>query len=127
MGNGEFIEAKEAAAETASRQEKADLSRATALLKAIGEASSDPIYAKDVEGRFFYANPAVLAIIGKSADKVFGRTDLDFHSDPEQAAAVMANDARIMQAGIPDVVEETVERSRAGRTDVQIDQGASLS
>ena len=79
------------------------------MLQAIGKISSDPIYAKDVEGRFLYANPAVLEVIGKSADEVLGHTDLEFHSDPEQAAIVMANDQHIMGAGITEVIEETWE------------------
>ncbi|MCW2285615.1 PAS domain S-box-containing protein [Rhodoblastus acidophilus] len=78
----------------------------TALLKAIGDLSSDAIYAKDLNGRFIYANPTVLRVIGKSADDVLGHTDADLHSDPEQAATVMANDRRIMQTRIPEVIEE---------------------
>jgi PAS domain S-box-containing protein len=88
--------------------------RTQALLQAIGQISSDPIYAKDVDGRFLYVNPAALAIIGKSADDVLGHMDSEWHSDPEQAAIVMANDRRIMRAGIPEVIEETWDASGLG-------------
>ena len=108
MANGTFSEPKEGADAIAARQRvQVEISKATALLEAIGQISSDPIYAKDIDGRFFYANPAILAVIGKSADSVLGHTDLEFHSDPDLAAIVMANDQRIMQAGIPHVIEET--------------------
>src|SRR5664279_5554929 len=104
MTYGEFIEAKEATAEVSAH---ADLLQATALLKAIGELSPDAIYAKGVDGRFLYANPAVLATIGKAADEVLGHTDIEIHSDPQQAAITMANDRLIIEAGVPDVIEET--------------------
>lgn len=84
------------------------------LLGAIGENSEDAIYAKDVEGRFLYANPAVLAIIGKSSEQVIGRTDAQIHPDEVQAAAVMANDRRILRAGFPETVEETFDAAGLG-------------
>jgi PAS domain S-box-containing protein len=89
-----------------AKQELIEAGQATALLKALGEISSDAIYAKDVDGRFLYANPTVLAIIGKSADEVLGRADIDFPCDPAQAAVVMDNDRRIMEGGVPEVIEE---------------------
>jgi PAS domain S-box-containing protein len=92
----------------------AALLQATAILRGIGENSPDPIYAKDPGGRFLYANPAVLAVIGKSAEAVLGHTDADWHSDPEQAAAVMANDQRVMRSGVPEVVEESFDAAGQG-------------
>ena len=108
--------AREARKETATRRQGAvsDDLWIPALLKAIGQISPDPIYAKGVDGRFLYANPAVLAVIGKSADEVLGHTDLEFHSDPEQAAIVMANDQRIMQDGHAETIEETWDAGRLG-------------
>ncbi|MBB4196623.1 hypothetical protein CCR94_20460 [Rhodoblastus sphagnicola] len=88
------------------RRAEADLWQATAILRGIGQHSPDPIYVKDVEGRFLYANPAVLAVIGKSAAEVLGSTDAELHSNDEQAAAVMANDRRIMRGGAAEVIEE---------------------
>jgi len=93
----------------------ASLLQATAILRGIGENSPDPIYAKDAGGRFLYANPAVLAVIGKSAEAVLGHTDADWHSNPEQAAAVMANDQRVMRGGVPEVIEETFDAARMDR------------
>jgi PAS domain S-box-containing protein len=86
---------------------------AAALLRAVGDCSPDPIYAKDAEGRFLFANPAALAVIGRSANEVIGRTDADLHRDREQAASVMANDRRVIETRHAEVVEETV--ADAGR------------
>jgi PAS domain S-box-containing protein len=99
---------------TERRQAEDDLRRATALLTAIGNGSPDPIYAKDSEGRFVFANAAVLAVIGKTADEVIGRTDAELHHDPAQAAAVMANDRRIVETGRIEVVEETFDAAGLG-------------
>jgi hypothetical protein len=99
---------------TRRKEAEANLLRTAALLRAIGQSSPDPIYAKDLDGRFIYANPAVLKILGKSADIVLGHADAEWHSDPEQAATVMANDRRILQAGIPEVIEETWDSADQG-------------
>ena len=70
------------------------------LLRAIADATGDVMFAKDREGRFTFANPAALALIGKPLDAVLGRTDLDILQDAEAARRVMANDARIMASGV---------------------------
>jgi PAS domain S-box-containing protein len=92
---------------TARKRAEAELRKTTALLRAIGNSSPDAIYAKDTDGRFVFANPAVLAVIGRPADEVIGRTDAEWHHDPQQAAAVMANDRRIIESGKVEVLEET--------------------
>jgi PAS domain S-box-containing protein len=100
---------------TARKRAEAEIQETTALLRAIGNTSPDAIYAKDREGRFVFANPAVLAVIGKPADEVIGRTDAEWHHDPEQAAAVMANDRRIVESGQVEVLEETWTAAGLGR------------
>ena len=71
-------------------------------------STSDVIFVKDREGRMLFANPAALALIGKTADRVIGRTDADFLEDPEAARAVMENDRRVMESGVPVDVDELV-------------------
>ncbi|GAB6195891.1 PAS domain-containing hybrid sensor histidine kinase/response regulator [Lysobacter xanthus] len=79
-----------------------------ALLAAVSDASTDVIYVKDRGGRLLYVNPATLRLIGKPAEQVLGRTDAELLDDPDAAARVMANDARIMAAGVAEEVEEIV-------------------
>ena len=55
-----------------------------------------------------FANPAALALIGKSADQVLGRTDAEFLDDEAAAREVMENDRRIMETGVAMDVEEVV-------------------
>ncbi len=99
---------------TERRQAEENFRHATALLRAVGTCSPDPIYAKDTNGRFLFANPALLAVVGKTAGEVIGRTDADWHHDPAQAAAVMANDQRIIDTGCPEVIEETFDAAGLG-------------
>jgi PAS domain S-box-containing protein len=70
-----------------------------ALLKGISDSTGDTIYAKDRMGRMLFVNPAALALIGKSADQVLGKTDAEFLDDKDAAKAVMENDRIIMESG----------------------------
>ena len=42
------------------------------LARAIAEASDDVIFAKDLQGRYQYANPAMLAVVGRAMEEVLG-------------------------------------------------------
>lgn len=57
----------------------------TALLEAVIRSSQDAIFAKDLEGRMLLANPTTVAVIGKPAEQILGRTDLEFLDDESQA------------------------------------------
>ena len=76
------------------------------LATAIARASDDVIFAKDVDSRYQFANPAMLAVAGRSADEVLGRTDLDFMPDPALARRLMDNDRIVMATGQPLEAEE---------------------
>lgn len=91
-----------AADELAARQA---LQRTTSLLNLVGDAAPSMIYAKDLEGRYVYANRALLSMYGKPAEAVLGRSDLDFNPAGE-AEAFRANDRRVMDSGEPVEVEE---------------------
>ena len=97
------------------RQAEQDLRHATALLRAIGDCSPDPIFAKDTEGCLIFANPAIVDIVGKPVAAIIGLTDAEWHPDPEQAAAMMANDRCIIETGRAGIFEETVDVAGRGR------------
>ena len=68
---------------------------ALVLVKAISEGSSDAIFAKDLQGRYLLCNPEAARLMGQPAEHVVGRDDRAlFRSD--QAAALMANDAKVV-------------------------------
>ncbi|MCA3567665.1 PAS domain S-box protein, partial [Bradyrhizobium sp.] len=76
------------------------------LLRTIGDASLDLIFAKDRDGRMIYANTATAAVIGLPVHEAIGRREIDWATDRSEAEAIMANDRRIMAAGKPEVAEE---------------------
>ena len=79
-----------------------------ALLAALVDSSPDVIFAKDRHGRLRFANPATLALVGKQADQVIGKTDAEILADAEAAAQVMRNDRLIMERGTASEIEEHV-------------------
>jgi PAS domain S-box-containing protein len=100
-----------------SPQRRADkaLLENSALLRAISDTSADVIFAKDRTGRFRFANPATLALVGKPLDQVTGRTDAEVLSDAAAAAGVMRNDRLVMDSGKPMEFEETVPWPAGGQ------------
>ncbi len=99
---------------TAIRRADLRLRETEGILAALGHATPDLLYAKDLEGRMIYANPATLALVGRPADAVLGHTDSQFLEDPEEAKAVMANDRRIVAQGQAERLIEPVLDSRHG-------------
>jgi PAS domain S-box-containing protein len=79
------------------------------ILRVIGEQSENPIYVKDSSGCFLYANPAILKLLGKAEADVLGCSDADIHGNPQQAAAIMRTDQRIIQTGVAEVLEEAFD------------------
>ena len=84
------------------------LHQSKAYLQAVLDTTPDAIFLKDRDGRLLLANPATLAIIGKPAEAVIGKTDLDFYDDAASARSIMENDRRIMQSGEMEIIEETL-------------------
>ena len=93
---------------TAVANVESSLRTEIALLRAISENSTDVMFAKDWEGRMQFANPAALALIGKSFSEVAGKTDAQFLLDKDAAVTLMENDRRILLSGQAEEVEETV-------------------
>ena len=96
------------------------LRESEALLRALTDNSPDAIYVKDRESRWLMANPAVLRIVGKSAQEALGRTDLELYDDPEIGRAIVENDRRVMEGGVPGEFEETVDTPDGKRTFLSI-------
>jgi PAS domain S-box-containing protein len=78
------------------------------MAQAIAEATDDVIFAKDLEGRYQFANPATLAAVGRRAEEVLGHTDLEFMTDKSAARRLMATDQQVMASGQPLELEEPV-------------------
>jgi PAS domain S-box-containing protein len=86
----------------------ADDQQTEALLRAILETAPAVIFAKDLQGRMLIANEAATDLIGKPWAEVAGLTDREFLADVDQGDAIMANDRRILEKEIAEVVEEEI-------------------
>ena len=95
---------------TEAEQVQLERQRAYALLGGIVATAPGLIYAKDRQGRLLLANERFTSIIGRPWREVAGLTDLEFLDDPAEAASVMANDRKVMEAGETDAFEEVVSR-----------------
>jgi PAS domain S-box-containing protein len=69
------------------------------VAKAIAEATDDVIFAKDLQGRYQFANPAMLAAVGRPREQVVGHTDAEILDDPATVARLVESDRRVMSGG----------------------------
>ncbi len=92
------------------------LRESRALLSAVTDNSPDPIFIKDRQSRFVFANPALLQVWGKSPDEVIGKTDRELNDDQTIADTVMANDRLVMESGQSRAMEETIKTQDGMRT-----------
>jgi PAS domain S-box-containing protein len=77
------------------------------LLSQIAESTDDVIFAKDLDGRYRFANAATLAVMGRSRAEVIGHSDAELMA-PEVAARLMNTDRRLLASGQPAETEEAV-------------------
>jgi PAS domain S-box-containing protein len=90
------------------KQAEAKLHETLTLLNAISNYSLDIIFAKDREGRLLFVNPAISQYFGKSVAELIGKDEFFFMEDRAAAEAIRANDQRIIQSGVAEVLEEPI-------------------
>jgi two-component system cell cycle sensor histidine kinase/response regulator CckA len=96
----------------ASARERATLWRVEAsegLLRAVIDAIPDPVFVKDRESRWLYANPATLETLGKSLAQTIGKSDREIYDDASVSEALTAADRRVIDSGVAQTIEETVQ------------------
>ncbi|MCC7004260.1 MAG: PAS domain S-box protein, partial [Gemmatimonadaceae bacterium] len=97
------------------QEKQAERLRALQLLDSIAASSTDVIYAKDVDGRYLLHNPAADRLTGREPGTAIGQDDRALYP-PEEAAALMANDRRVMTSGAVETFEETLPLPDGPRT-----------
>ncbi len=75
------------------------------LLQSIIDGALDPIFVKDREGRFVFANARLAELFGKPRNMIVGRTDADFWP-PDFVKHVQEMDQAVIRSGAPRIVEE---------------------
>ncbi|HEY8618364.1 PAS domain-containing protein [Phenylobacterium sp.] len=96
---------------TTERNQLAQLEEARQLLAGILQASPDPIFAKDADGAYLFANRATAAAFGDPERDLVGVRAAELFS-PEAFAAVQAHDARVLAGET--IVGEEAPSSRDG-------------
>ena len=84
-------------------------------LEAIVENTDNPIYFKNINGKYQLMNDAAATLFGYDPDEVVGKTDEDLFG-PESAAEIRAVDERIVESGSA-VTEETIRMIDGERHD----------
>ena len=83
------------------------LQESYALMQTVFSSTPDPIFVKDLQGRYRLVNEATAEIFSRPVADILGRDDTEFFA-PEIAQALREVDQRIMTTGTTEVVEEQV-------------------
>jgi len=84
------------------------LTETLAILEAIMETSTDAIYIKDRQSRMIYGNPATFRHIGRPAEEVLGKNDIESLGPGRGGEEIVEIDRQIMQSGQRQIIEELV-------------------
>jgi len=93
---------------------QAERLHALGLVQAIAEASSDAIFAKDLEGRYLLCNREASRLIGVAVERVLGVDDRALFP-ADQAAQLRTHDARVLVDNVVRTYEETLTTSDGER------------
>jgi PAS domain S-box-containing protein len=70
------------------------------ILQAVIEATPDAIFVKDLEGRYLAVNAAAARFLGRRAEDIIGKLDLELYPE-ETARRFIADDQQVLAAGAP--------------------------
>ena len=84
------------------------LLRSSKMLTSIMNSFSDMVYMKDRKSRMVYCNPVTIKIIGKSAEMIYGKNDVEFLGPGNGGEEILKTDERIMSTGVEESTNETV-------------------
>jgi two-component system, cell cycle sensor histidine kinase and response regulator CckA len=91
---------------TARKQAERALLESHSLLHAVVEGTSDPIFIKDLQGRYLMINSAGAASLGRTAAEMIGKPDQQLFG-PEMAASMTARDQEVVTTQQPQTFQET--------------------
>ena len=100
---------------TEQRLAQQDAQRQQALLLALINSIPDPIFFKDLQGRYLGCNDALFKRSGKTLQEMLGRTAEEIFP-PERAASIRERDEATLASQEPRLTEEWVIHGDDGRT-----------
>lgn len=95
---------------------EAELARTNALIRIVSDCTTDAIWVKEYKGRYVFANPAALKILGRDLAAVIGHTSGDLFQDAEAAHIIEANDHAVLKQGKARAIEFPVSTETGIRT-----------
>jgi PAS domain S-box-containing protein len=95
------------AAAIARTRAEDSLRQANSLLHGVVEGSADPVFVKDVEGRYLLVNSAGARVMGRTAQEVVGRTAAEIFGE-ETANALERHDREVIAEAKPRSFEEVL-------------------
>jgi two-component system, NarL family, sensor histidine kinase UhpB len=95
-------------------QHTTELERANAMLRAVIEGIADPVYVKDMDGRYVLANSSCEPSTGLPTEELVGRADHEIFPT-ELAARLRADERRVTASGLPHRFREEVDTSTGPR------------
>ena len=100
---------------TERKQAEQELRENRALLKAVIEGTTDAIAVTDLDGRFVLVNPTVADWLGRPAEELVGRLEVECHP-PATAARIVEDDRRVLAGENTGEFENTIVRDGTGVT-----------
>ena len=100
---------------TARKRAEAALVESSERVQAIIDNTPAVIYVKDMEGRYTLVNRSFEALFGIDRERATGRTDEELFP-AHVAAAMRANDRRVLREQVPLQVEEVVDQADGPHT-----------
>jgi PAS domain S-box-containing protein len=91
---------------TARKQAERALVESHALLRAVVEGTSDPVYIKDLAGRYLMINSSGAGSLGRTPAEMIGKHDRELFA-PETAELMMGRDLDVMATQQPQTYQET--------------------
>ena len=101
---------------TEQRNTEEALYQQNTLLQTVLESTPGLIYLKDRDGITRIANSATLQALGKTAEQVVGKRDIDFMAVKAEAQRIYEADQRIMRNGLAESIEESQHMASGPRT-----------
>ena len=92
---------------TQRKQTEEDLKNSEALYHSLVQTIPQPIYRKDTQGKFTFANSHFCDFMGRSLDQLVGKSDFDFFAQ-ELAEKYRRDDWHVLETGQPVAVIEEV-------------------
>ncbi|WP_190759849.1 PAS domain S-box protein [Microcoleus sp. FACHB-68] len=102
-------------AELSLKQAKEELEKSYSLLRGVIEGTPDPIFVKDIHGRYVLVNSATARVMGTTCEEIIGKDDNEF-VPPELLSQIKETDNRILRTGVSETLEEIVQAPDRKRT-----------